>query len=88
METPTGKAGHIETMSVEKVASTGNLTLLAQAAAAERALTPLQAMRTYWRAFFWCIFMSIGALVWGYDIQVCLYTLTLLPAGSVMPSID
>ncbi|KAI9568717.1 maltose permease, partial [Boletus coccyginus] len=43
---------------------------LAQAAATEHALTPLQAMRTYWRAFLWCMFMCIGALLWGYDAQV------------------
>lgn len=48
----------------------GNLTFLAQAAATEHALTPLQAIRTYWRAFFWCLFMCIGALLWGYDAQV------------------
>ena len=47
-----------------------NLALLAQAAATEHALTPLQAMRTHWRAFFWCIFMCVGALLWGYDAQV------------------
>ena len=48
----------------------GNLVFLAQAAATEHSLTPLQAMRTHWRAFFWCMFMCIGALLWGYDAQV------------------
>ncbi|KAF8137075.1 general substrate transporter [Boletus edulis] len=48
----------------------GHLTFLARAAATEHALTPLQAMRTHWRAFMWCLFMCIGALLWGYDAQV------------------
>ncbi|GBE88356.1 General alpha-glucoside permease [Sparassis crispa] len=56
--------------SFEKGKQYGNLTALAQAAATERALTPLQAIRTYWRAFFWSIFMCMGALLWGYDSQV------------------
>lgn len=64
---PTEKVG--ETTSIDE-GNTRNLTFLAQAAATDHALTPLQAMRTYWRAFFWCLFMCIGALLWGYDAQV------------------
>ncbi|KAF9240471.1 maltose permease [Melanogaster broomeanus] len=45
-------------------------TALAQAAATEHAMTPIQAMRTYWRAFLWCLFMCMGGLLWGYDSQV------------------
>ncbi|KIK40403.1 hypothetical protein CY34DRAFT_24850 [Suillus luteus UH-Slu-Lm8-n1] len=48
----------------------GNLTTLAQAAATEHAITPAQAVRTYWRAFAWCLFINMGALLWGYDSQV------------------
>jgi hypothetical protein len=43
---------------------------LAKAAAKEHALTPLQVMRTYWRALFWCIFICIGTVLLGYDGQV------------------
>ncbi|KAG1763315.1 maltose permease, partial [Suillus occidentalis] len=43
---------------------------LAQAAATEHATTPAQAVRTYWRAFAWCLFINMGALLWGYDSQV------------------
>ncbi|KZT57947.1 general substrate transporter [Calocera cornea HHB12733] len=43
---------------------------LAEAAAHEHSYTPLTAIRTYWRAFAWCQFISIGALLWGYDAQV------------------
>ncbi|KAH7924695.1 maltose permease [Leucogyrophana mollusca] len=53
-----------------KEAPYGNLTALAQAAATDHALTTLQAIRLYWRAFFWCLFMCMGALLWGYDSQV------------------
>jgi len=28
---------------------------LAQASAAEQSMTPLQAIKTYWRAFAWCM---------------------------------
>ncbi|KAN0086099.1 General substrate transporter [Tylopilus felleus] len=60
-----------EIASIDKgSAQHGNLTFLAQAAVTEHALTPLQAMRIYWRALFWCLFMCIGALLWGYDSQV------------------
>jgi len=59
-----------EITSFDKGTPPGNLTLLAQAAATEHAITTLQAMRTYWRAFLWCIFMCMGALLWGYDAQV------------------
>ncbi|KAH0834933.1 general substrate transporter [Lanmaoa asiatica] len=59
-----------EIASIDKGTPQGNLTFLAQAAATEHALTPLQAIRTYWRAFLWCMFMCIGALLWGYDAQV------------------
>ncbi|KAG2129320.1 maltose permease [Suillus cothurnatus] len=44
--------------------------MLVQAAATEHAITPGQAVRTYWRAFAWCIFINMGALLWGYDSQV------------------
>ncbi|KAF8430640.1 general substrate transporter [Boletus edulis BED1] len=27
-------------------------------------------MHTHWRAIMWCLFMCIGALLWGYDAQV------------------
>lgn len=47
-----------------------NLAGLVQGAAQEHSFTPLQAIRTYWRAFGWSMFMSIGALLWGYDAQV------------------
>ncbi|KAG1729525.1 maltose permease, partial [Suillus paluster] len=43
---------------------------LAQAAATDHAITPVQAMRTHWRAFAWCLFINMGALLWGYDSQV------------------
>ncbi|EIW77177.1 general substrate transporter [Coniophora puteana RWD-64-598 SS2] len=46
------------------------LGALAKAAATDRALSPLQAIRLYWRAFFWCLFMCIGALLAGYDVQI------------------
>jgi SP family general alpha glucoside:H+ symporter-like MFS transporter len=55
----------------EKKSPYGNLTTLVQAAATEHAITPGQAVRTYWRAFAWCIFINMGALLWGYDSQVC-----------------
>lgn len=47
-----------------------NLTALAVAAASDHASTPLQAIRTHRRAFVWCLFMCMGALLWGYDTQV------------------
>ncbi|KAH9917803.1 maltose permease [Fomitopsis serialis] len=47
-----------------------NLTALAHAAASEKAYTPLQAVRVYWQATLWCLFMCMGALLWGYDSQV------------------
>ena len=74
MATTTEKVNPTEMASIDKGTPSGNLTLLAQAAATERALTPLQAIRIYWRAFFWCTFMCIGALLWGYDAQVRLPT--------------
>lgn len=58
------------TADFEKKALHGNLTTLAQAAATEHAITPAQAVRTYWRAFAWCLFINMGALLWGYDSQV------------------
>lgn len=67
---PAEKVEPSELASIDKGTPQGNLTFLAQAAATEHALTPLEAMRTYWRAFCWCIFMCIGALLWGYDAQV------------------
>ena len=70
MATTSEKIEPTEIASFDKGTPPGNLTLLAQAAATEHALTPLEAMRTYWRAFFWCMFMCIGALLWGYDAQV------------------
>lgn len=54
----------------EKKSPYSNLTTLAQAAAIEHAITPSQAVRTYWRAFAWCLFINMGALLWGYDSQV------------------
>lgn len=62
-----------EVASIDKARFPVNFTVLAQAAAAEHVLTPLQAMRIYWRAFLWSTFMCIGALLWGYDVQVGLY---------------
>ncbi|KAG8216575.1 general substrate transporter [Butyriboletus roseoflavus] len=56
--------------SIDKGTPHGNLTFLAQVAATDHALTPLEAMHTHWRAFLWCLFMCIGALLWGYDAQV------------------
>lgn len=56
--------------STEKGRPPVNLNVLSQAAAVEHARTPLQALRIYWRSFFWCIFMCIGMLLWGYDAQV------------------
>ena len=47
-----------------------NLTALAQAAATEKSYTPLQAVQVYWKATLWCLFMCMGALLWGYDSQV------------------
>lgn len=47
-----------------------NLTALAQAAATEKAYTPFQAVQVYWKATLWCLFMCMGALLWGYDSQV------------------
>jgi SP family general alpha glucoside:H+ symporter-like MFS transporter len=67
---PTEKTDPTEFASIDKGTPHGNLTFLAQTAAAEHALTPIQAMRTYWRAFLWCMFMCVGALLWGYDAQV------------------
>ncbi|KAF9220749.1 maltose permease [Gyrodon lividus] len=64
------KAGVAEVASFEKGTSYRNLTALAQAAATDHATTPIQAMRTYWRALLWCLFMCMGALLWGYDSQV------------------
>ncbi|RSH91961.1 hypothetical protein EHS25_009331 [Saitozyma podzolica] len=43
---------------------------LIQAAKEEHSYTPLTAIRKYWRAFVWCMFMNIGALLWGYDAQI------------------
>lgn len=48
----------------------GNMTVLAEAAAEQRSMSTLQAIRRYWRAFFWSLFMCMGALLWGYDSQV------------------
>ena len=70
---PTEKTEPTELASIDKGTPHGNLTFLAQAAATEHALTPLQAMRTYWRAFLWCMFICVGALLWGYDAQVCIF---------------
>lgn len=65
------KAETAEVASFEKGSQPyGNLTALAQAAATDHALTPMQAMHVYWRAFGWCLFMCMGALLWGYDAQV------------------
>ncbi|KAI0951244.1 hypothetical protein AcW1_008337 [Taiwanofungus camphoratus] len=66
---------HSALVNVSDVATLedGRLTttpaVLAQAAAKDHALTPLQAIRTYWPAFFWCQFVCMGALMWGYDWQ-------------------
>nr|XP_019002616.1 uncharacterized protein I203_05102 [Kwoniella mangroviensis CBS 8507]OCF66077.1 hypothetical protein I203_05102 [Kwoniella mangroviensis CBS 8507] len=43
---------------------------LALAAAEEKAISPLQAIRDYHRAFMWCLFSCIGAVLWGYDVQI------------------
>ncbi|KIJ63765.1 hypothetical protein HYDPIDRAFT_175817 [Hydnomerulius pinastri MD-312] len=64
------KAEIVEIASLDKGAPYGNLTALAQAAATEHAMTPIQAMRTYWRAYLWCLFVCMGALLWGYDSQI------------------
>ena len=74
MATTTEKVDPTAMASIDKGTPSGNLTLLAQAAATEHGLTPLQAIRIYWRAFFWCIFVCIGALLCGYDLQVRLRT--------------
>jgi hypothetical protein len=58
------------TTGFEKRSRYDNFTTLAQAAATEHAITPAQAVRTYWRAFAWCLFINMGALLWGYDSQV------------------
>ena len=74
MATTTEKVEPTEMAGINKGTPSGNFTLLARAAVTEHALTPLQAIRIYWRAFFWCIFMCIGVLLWGYDAQVRLPT--------------
>ncbi|KAI0725563.1 maltose permease [Fomitopsis betulina] len=57
--------------SIEKNSSPyTNLTALAQAAVTEKSYTPFQAVRIYWKATIWCLFMCMGALLWGYDSQV------------------
>lgn len=62
---------HVEdASSIDKGQQYGNLNALAHAAATERALTPWHAVRVYWKATFWCLFMCMGALLWGYDSQV------------------
>jgi len=62
---------HVEdAASFEKGPQYGNLTALAQAAATEKALKPSRAVLVYWKATFWCLFMCMGALLWGYDSQV------------------
>lgn len=62
---------HVEdAASIDKGQQYGNLNALAHAAATERALTPWHAVRVYWKATFWCLFMCMGALLWGYDSQV------------------
>jgi len=48
----------------------GNLTALAQAAVTEHSYTPVQAIRVYWRAFLWSVFMSLAAMLAGYDAQI------------------
>lgn len=50
---------------------------LAQAAQTEHAMTHLQAIKAYWTAFGWCMFMCIGALLWGYDAQISGGTLSI-----------
>ncbi|KIJ63761.1 hypothetical protein HYDPIDRAFT_155254 [Hydnomerulius pinastri MD-312] len=64
------KAEFAEPMSSEKGTSYGSLTALAQAAATDHALTPMQAMRTSWRTLLWSLFVCIGPLSWGFDAQV------------------
>ncbi|KAG9311602.1 general substrate transporter [Chiua virens] len=96
-QNPSEKIDPADVASFDKGTPThGNLTLLAQVAATDHALTPLQAMRIYWRAFGWCIFMCIGALLWGYDAQVAGGLLSVpqfradfgyeTPSGPVLPA--
>ncbi|WVQ78292.1 hypothetical protein IAT38_000377 [Cryptococcus sp. DSM 104549] len=43
---------------------------LVAAAADEHSTTTIGAMKAHWRAVGWCLYISIGALLWGYDVQV------------------
>ncbi|EIW77181.1 maltose permease [Coniophora puteana RWD-64-598 SS2] len=43
---------------------------LAAAASNEHAASASDAIRTHFSAFMWCIFICMGALLWGYDAQV------------------
>ncbi|PCH42440.1 hypothetical protein WOLCODRAFT_17732 [Wolfiporia cocos MD-104 SS10] len=62
---------HVEdAASLDKGQQYGNLTALAQAAATDKSLSAFQGARVYWKATFWCLFMCMGALLWGYDSQV------------------
>ncbi|PCH42436.1 general substrate transporter [Wolfiporia cocos MD-104 SS10] len=62
---------HVEdAASLDKGQQYANLTALAQAAATDKSLSAFQAARVYWKATFWCLFMCMGALLWGYDSQV------------------
>ncbi|CCM01414.1 uncharacterized protein FIBRA_03465 [Fibroporia radiculosa] len=72
-EKPDPSASHVEdAASIVKgdCPPYDNFAVLAEAAATEKALSPLKAARVYWKATFWCLFMCMGALLWGYDSQV------------------
>ncbi|WWC61109.1 uncharacterized protein I303_103687 [Kwoniella dejecticola CBS 10117] len=40
------------------------------AAKEEKAVGTLQAIKVYRHAFLWCLFCGIGAILWGYDVQI------------------
>nr|XP_019042670.1 hypothetical protein I302_08374 [Kwoniella bestiolae CBS 10118]OCF21600.1 hypothetical protein I302_08374 [Kwoniella bestiolae CBS 10118] len=67
------KSGYFEPDMVEHLATEPfqpNDNTLALAAAEEKAISPYEAIRDYHRAFLWCLFCCIGAVLWGYDVQI------------------
>ncbi|WWC90021.1 uncharacterized protein L201_004951 [Kwoniella dendrophila CBS 6074] len=70
---PSFKNGHAEPDTLEHAVGLDiqfNDNTLAIASTKEKGIDTLQAIRIHRNAFLWCLWVSIGCLLWGYDVQV------------------
>ncbi|WWC69446.1 uncharacterized protein I206_103385 [Kwoniella pini CBS 10737] len=67
------KNAHIQQDTLEHtvgLAFQPNDNTLAIAAKEEKAVGTFEAIKIYRYAFLWCLFCGLGAILWGYDVQI------------------